>query len=133
MSPIEKLLGVVSHPNVAYILFLLGLVGLYFELSTPGAILPGVVGGISLLLALYAFSVLPVNLAGLGLILFAHPPLRRRDQGRQPRPALAGRSDRPRGRVPAALLREGRRGRATGSTSASSFPGSRSRSGSWAS
>jgi membrane-bound serine protease (ClpP class) len=71
MSPIEKLLGVVSHPNVAYVLFLLGMVGLYFELSTPGAILPGVVGGISLLLALYAFSVLPVNLAGLGLILFA--------------------------------------------------------------
>jgi membrane-bound serine protease (ClpP class) len=71
MGPLERLLGVVSHPNVAYVLFLLGLVGLYFELSTPGAILPGVVGGISLLLALYAFSVLPVNLAGLGLILFA--------------------------------------------------------------
>lgn len=71
MSQVEKLLGVVSHPNVAYILFLLGLVGLYFELSSPGAILPGIVGGISLLLALYAFSVLPVNLAGLALILFA--------------------------------------------------------------
>jgi membrane-bound serine protease (ClpP class) len=71
MSQIEKLLGVVSHPNVAYLLFLLGLVGLYFELSSPGAILPGIVGGISLLLALYAFSVLPVNLAGLALILFA--------------------------------------------------------------
>ncbi len=71
MGQLEKLLGVVSHPNVAYVLFLLGLVGLYFELSTPGAILPGVVGGISLLLALYAFSVLPVNLAGLALILFA--------------------------------------------------------------
>ena len=71
MGRLEKLLGVVSHPNVAYVLFLLGLVGLYFELSTPGAILPGVVGGICLLLALYAFSVLPVTLAGLGLILFA--------------------------------------------------------------
>ncbi len=71
MGRMEKLLGVVSHPNVAYVLFLLGLVGLYFELSTPGAILPGVVGGISLLLALYAFSVLPVNIAGLALILFA--------------------------------------------------------------
>ncbi|MGE5278891.1 MAG: NfeD family protein [Acidobacteriota bacterium] len=70
MGTIDKLLGVVSHPNVAYVLFLLGLVGLYFELSSPGAILPGVVGGISLLLALYAFSVLPVNLAGLALILF---------------------------------------------------------------
>jgi len=71
MGRMEKLLGIVSHPNVAYVLFLLGLVGLYFELSTPGAILPGVVGGISLLLALYAFSVLPVNIAGLALILFA--------------------------------------------------------------
>lgn len=71
MGPMEKALGVVSHPNVAYVLFLLGLVGLYFELSTPGAILPGVAGGISLLLAFYAFSILPVNLAGLGLILFA--------------------------------------------------------------
>lgn len=71
MTGLEKILGVVSHPNVAYILFLLGLVGLYFEMSSPGAVLPGVVGGIALLLALYAFSVLPVNLAGLGLILFA--------------------------------------------------------------
>ncbi len=71
MSKAEKLIGIVSHPNVAYILFLLGLLGLYFELSSPGAVLPGVVGGIALLLALYAFSVLPVNLAGLALILFA--------------------------------------------------------------
>ena len=71
MGQMERVLGAVSHPNVAYVLFLIGLVGLYFELSTPGAILPGVAGGISLLLALYAFSVLPVNLAGLGLILFA--------------------------------------------------------------
>lgn len=71
MSGLEKVLGIVSHPNVAYILFLLGLIGLYFEMSSPGAVLPGVVGGIALLLALYAFSVLPVNFAGLGLILFA--------------------------------------------------------------
>jgi membrane-bound serine protease (ClpP class) len=70
MSEIEKLLGVVSHPNVAVILMLLGVVGLYFELSSPGAILPGIVGGIALLLAFYAFSVLPVNLAGIALILF---------------------------------------------------------------
>ena len=70
MGQIEKLLGAVSHPNVAVILMLLGVVGLYFELSTPGAILPGVVGGIALLLAFYAFSVLPVNLAGIALILF---------------------------------------------------------------
>jgi membrane-bound serine protease (ClpP class) len=71
MTGLEKVLGVVSHPNVAYILFLLGLVGLYFEMSSPGAVLPGIVGGIALLLALYAFSVLPINLAGLALILFA--------------------------------------------------------------
>ena len=71
MSGLEKVLGVVSHPNVAYILFLLGLVGLYFEMSSPGAVLPGIVGGIALLLALYAFSVLPVNFAGIALILFA--------------------------------------------------------------
>jgi membrane-bound serine protease (ClpP class) len=70
MGAVEKLLGVVSHPNVAFVLFLLGLVGLYFELSSPGAILPGVVGGIALLLAFYAFSILPVNLAGVFLILF---------------------------------------------------------------
>lgn len=71
MSPLEKLLGVVTHPNVAYVLFLAGLVGLYFELASPGAVLPGVAGGISLLLALYAFSVLPVSLAGVALIAFA--------------------------------------------------------------
>jgi len=70
MGQVDKILGVVTHPNVASILFLLGLVGLYFELSSPGAILPGIVGGISLVLALYAFSVLPVNLAGVALILF---------------------------------------------------------------
>ncbi|HEY7114488.1 MAG TPA: nodulation protein NfeD [Thermoanaerobaculia bacterium] len=70
MGAVDRLLGIVSHPNVAYVLFLLGLVGLYFELSSPGAVLPGIVGGISLLLALYAFSVLPVNLAGVFLILF---------------------------------------------------------------
>lgn len=71
MGSLEKLLGVVSHPNIAYVLFLAGLVGLYFELASPGAVLPGIVGGISLLLALYAFSVLPVSLAGVALILFA--------------------------------------------------------------
>ncbi|HTR03578.1 MAG TPA: nodulation protein NfeD [Thermoanaerobaculia bacterium] len=69
MGQVERALGVVSDPNVAYVLFLVGLVGLYFELSTPGAVLPGVAGAIALLLALYAFSVLPVNLAGLALIL----------------------------------------------------------------
>lgn len=68
MGPVERALGIVSEPNLAYIFFLIGLVGIYFELSHPGAVLPGVAGGISLLLALYAFSVLPVNVAAVGLI-----------------------------------------------------------------
>ncbi len=64
-----KLLSVITDPNVAYILMMLGVYGLFFELWNPGYVLPGVVGGICLLLALYAFQVLPVNYAGLGLIL----------------------------------------------------------------
>jgi membrane-bound serine protease (ClpP class) len=68
MGPVERALGIVSEPNLAYIFFLIGLVGIYFELSHPGAVLPGVAGGVSLLLALYAFSVLPVNVAAVGLI-----------------------------------------------------------------
>lgn len=67
----EKLLGVFSDPNIAYILFLLGLYGLLFELYNPGSILPGVVGGISIILALYALHTLPVNYAGVALIVFA--------------------------------------------------------------
>ncbi|HZF31035.1 MAG TPA: nodulation protein NfeD [Gammaproteobacteria bacterium] len=63
-----RLLAVVSNPTVAYILMLIGIYGLIFEGYNPGAVLPGVVGGISLLLALWAFQVLPVNYAGLALI-----------------------------------------------------------------
>ncbi|MFV1950417.1 MAG: nodulation protein NfeD [Nitrospinota bacterium] len=65
----QRILAALSNPNVAYILMLLGMVGLYFELSNPGLILPGVVGGISLILAFYAFQTLPINYAGLALIL----------------------------------------------------------------
>jgi len=64
-----KLLSIITNPNVAYILMLAGVYGLFFELSNPGALFPGVLGAICLLLALYAFQVLPVNYAGLGLIL----------------------------------------------------------------
>jgi len=66
----QQLLSAIAHPNVAYILLSLGTVGLTIELWNPGAILPGVVGGICLLLAFFAFQVLPVNFAGLLLILF---------------------------------------------------------------
>ena len=67
----QQLLSKIIDPNVAYILFILGFYGLLFELSNPGSILPGVVGGICLLLAFLAFQALPVNLTGVFLILFA--------------------------------------------------------------
>ena len=66
----DRVLNVITDPNVAYILMMLGMLGLFFELSTPGAILPGVIGGISLILAFFAFQSLPINYAGLLLILF---------------------------------------------------------------
>ncbi|MBU2547103.1 MAG: nodulation protein NfeD [Proteobacteria bacterium] len=65
----DRVLKTLANPNLAYILMMLGLAGLYFELSHPGAVLPGVVGGISLILAFYSFQTLPVNYAGLLLIL----------------------------------------------------------------
>jgi membrane-bound serine protease (ClpP class) len=71
----DKILKTISDPNIAYILMMIGLAGLYFELSHPGAIFPGVAGAISLILAFYSFQTLPVNYAGLllvalGIILF---------------------------------------------------------------
>lgn len=65
----NRFLAVLSKPTVAYILLLLGIYGLVFEGYNPGAVLPGVVGALSLLLALFAFQILPVNYAGLALIL----------------------------------------------------------------
>jgi membrane-bound serine protease (ClpP class) len=67
----DKVLKTISDPNIAYILMMIGLAGLYFELAHPGAIFPGVVGGISLILAFYSFQTLPVNYAGLLLIALA--------------------------------------------------------------
>ena len=70
MNPRQRFLDLISNPNVAYILMMLGMVGLYFELSSPGLVLPGVIGAISLILALYAMQTLPINYAGLLLIVF---------------------------------------------------------------
>ena len=66
-----QILDIISHPNVAYILMILGFYGLFFELSNPGAIFPGVVGAICLILAFFAFQVLPINYAGVALIILA--------------------------------------------------------------
>jgi membrane-bound serine protease (ClpP class) len=67
----HKILNLISDPNIAYILMLLGFYGLFFELTNPGALFPGVIGGICLILAFYAFQTLPVNYAGLLLIILA--------------------------------------------------------------
>ena len=67
----QKFLLIVANPNLAYILLMIGLLGLYFEFAHPGAILPGVLGGISLLLAVFAFQILPINYVGLGLVLLS--------------------------------------------------------------
>jgi membrane-bound serine protease (ClpP class) len=71
----DKILNFISDPNVAYILMLLGFYGLFFELTNPGSMFPGILGGIFLILAFYSFQTLPVNYAGvllivLGIILF---------------------------------------------------------------
>ncbi len=71
MTARQKFLLTISNPNLAYILLMLGLLGLYFEFSNPGAILPGVLGGICLLLAIFSFQILPINYVGLILILLS--------------------------------------------------------------
>jgi len=67
----ERILAVITNPNIAYLLFLAGILGIFFELSNPGVILPGVIGGISLILALFAFQSLSVNFAGVLLMILA--------------------------------------------------------------
>jgi membrane-bound serine protease (ClpP class) len=70
MEWVEKFLNMLSDPNIAYVLMMLGFYGLLFELYSPGAIFPGVIGGICLILAFYAMQTLPVNYAGVALIIF---------------------------------------------------------------
>jgi len=70
MSFIEKLLNILSDPNVAYILLMIGFYGILFELYNPSILVPGIAGGICLILAFYAMHTLPVNYAGIALILF---------------------------------------------------------------
>jgi membrane-bound serine protease (ClpP class) len=71
MSFIERILNVLSDPSIAYIMMMLGLYGIMFELYNPGAILPGVVGVIALILSFYSMHTLPINYAGLALIIFS--------------------------------------------------------------
>jgi membrane-bound serine protease (ClpP class) len=66
----HKILDLLSDPNIAYIFFLLGIYGLMFELYNPGSILPGVVGVIAMIIALYSLHTMPINYAGLALIVF---------------------------------------------------------------
>jgi membrane-bound serine protease (ClpP class) len=70
MSPVEEFLKVLSDPNIALILLSLGTLGIYFELSNPGAFFPGIFGAIALILALFSLGTLPINYAGLGLLVF---------------------------------------------------------------
>ena len=67
----HKILDIISDPNIAYLLMLLGFYGIFFELTNPGVVLPGVLGALALILALYSFQTLPVNYAGLLLIFLA--------------------------------------------------------------
>jgi membrane-bound serine protease (ClpP class) len=71
MSPFQRIRSTLVHPNIAYMLLTLGGLGLYFELANPGAILPGVLGAIFLILGFYGMSVLPVNYAGIALMALA--------------------------------------------------------------
>ncbi len=67
----NEILEIISDPNIAYILMTIGMLGLYFEFSNPGAVLPGVIGGIALILALFSFQALPIRFAGVLFILLA--------------------------------------------------------------
>lgn len=70
MTALDKFFNIISDPNIAYLMLMLGFFGVLFELFNPGAILPGIVGVIALVLAFYSMRTLPVNYAGLALIIF---------------------------------------------------------------
>ena len=67
----QKILNALSNPNIAYLLMMLGIVGIFFEISQPGVVFPGAIGAIAILLALFAFSSLPINYVGVLLIILA--------------------------------------------------------------
>ncbi len=67
----DRILEIISNPNIAYLLYAIGMLGIFFEFSNPGAIYPGIVGAISLILAFFAFQTLPINYAGLLLMVLA--------------------------------------------------------------
>ncbi len=71
MGFFARLLHLISNPNIAYVLFILGILGIIYEFSQPGLGIPGALGAIFLILAFYAFSILPINYAGVGLIVLA--------------------------------------------------------------
>ena len=91
----QRVLSAIAHPQIAYLLLTLGTLGLTIELWSPGAIVPGVAGGICLLLAFFALQVLPVSYAGVLLILFGFALAGARGQGDEPWAAGGGRHRQP--------------------------------------
>ncbi|MBC8389461.1 MAG: nodulation protein NfeD [Actinobacteria bacterium] len=71
MSFISKFLHIISNPNIAYLLFIIGIFGIIYEFSQPGLGISGAIGVLFIILGLYSFSILPINYAGLGLIILA--------------------------------------------------------------
>ena len=86
MNPFQALLHLLSDPNIAFILFTLGFYGLLFELQSPNFV-TGILGALALILAFIGFGSLPLNVAGLLLIVLGDRAVRARVHGDQPRPA----------------------------------------------